>query len=96
MSFALLALFGLSAAGVFPLGNPLSGLSYLPPSWLVLLVVPAALLCFVARRTWLGTSLVAALALVLVAFADYSLPRRREGPPPEGPPLSVVALNVRY
>jgi endonuclease/exonuclease/phosphatase (EEP) superfamily protein YafD len=88
-------LHGLAAWRVFPQGSLLSGASYLPPSWLFPLVLPAVVGCWIFGARRICFALAAAYGVCVVPHSDFSL---RTAPKPSGsaPRLSVMALNVQY
>ena len=81
---------------LFPSGSPLSGASYVPPSWLGALVLPVALGCWLARARKASVALLASFAFGVLPHADFSWRSKARRPNPAASRLSVVALNVQY
>jgi endonuclease/exonuclease/phosphatase (EEP) superfamily protein YafD len=90
------ALYGLAGLRVLPAGFLLAGATYLPPSWLAPIALLIAIGCWGlgAKRT--SAAVVAAYAIGVVPYSDFSLWTSRSHSPASSAKLSVMALNVQY
>ena len=89
-------LHGLAAWRAFPEGSPLSGASYLPPSWLGAVVLLLAISAWILRARRMCVVLAGVYGIAVLPHSDFSLRADPREPSAKAARLSVLALNVQY
>jgi len=89
----------LNHCGLLPVRMPLSGFDYLPPLWLLVLVLPVCVTYFIMKRWRMALGLLLIILSFFLLFDDFSmrfLHYRQPVAHNNYKKLTVITYNVRY